>query len=71
MITESAAIIAYLSDTGFGAADTLLSTCINWATRYEIPVSDKVLAYNAGLMSRKAYAQAAQSNAVPPIKTNN
>lgn len=60
---------SHLMEDGFGGADILLSTCISWATRYEVPVSDQVLAYNAGIMSRKAYAQAAQSNAVPPTKT--
>jgi glutathione S-transferase len=52
----------------FSAADILLSTCVTWAVRYGIPVADKVLAYNARMVAREAYARALERNA-PPAET--
>jgi len=49
----------------FTAADMLLSTCVTWAVRYGVPVSDRVAAYNAGVTARPAYAGALESNRPP------
>jgi glutathione S-transferase len=46
----------------FTAADILLSTCITWAVHYRIPVADSVIAYNARVSARPAYARAQQTN---------
>ena len=46
----------------FGAADILLSTCLTWAVRYQVPVSDLALAYNRTLTARDAYQKAEQRN---------
>jgi glutathione S-transferase len=51
----------------FSAADMLLSTCVTWAVRYGVPVSDKVLAYNGGITTREAYAKAVASNVPPAV----
>jgi glutathione S-transferase len=50
-------------DSGFSAADMLLSTCITWAVRYGVPVSDIVIAYNERITAREAYGKATLSNA--------
>jgi glutathione S-transferase len=49
----------------FSAADIMLSTCITWALRYNVPVADSAIAYNAGITSRPAYARALVSNRPP------
>jgi glutathione S-transferase len=51
----------------FTAADILLSTCITWAVRYRVPVTDAVLAYNERIQARAAYARALETNA-PPVQ---
>ncbi|MGB8397209.1 glutathione S-transferase family protein [Bradyrhizobium sp.] len=52
----------YLVGGRFTAADILLSTCISWAVRYEVPVDVRVLAYNARMTSRPAYLKASDRN---------
>jgi glutathione S-transferase len=52
----------YILGERFTAADILLSTCITWAVHYAIPVADSVIAYNARVTARPAYAQALQTN---------
>jgi glutathione S-transferase len=49
----------------FTAADMLLSTCLTWAVRYGVPVTDRVTAYNAGITARPAYQRALESNRPP------
>lgn len=49
----------------FTAADILLSTCITWAIRYGVPVSDAVLAYNKRVTDRPDFARAMATNAPP------
>jgi glutathione S-transferase len=49
----------------FTAADILLSTCLTWAVRYGVPVADTVVAYNARVTARDAYARAVKSNTPP------
>ena len=55
-----------LGDT-FTAADMLLSTCVTWAVRYGVSVSDAVLNYNARVTARPAYARAVETN-TPPVR---
>ena len=55
---------SYLLDGRFGAADILLSSCINWAVRYRVPVSERVLAYNRNITSRESFKRAERSNSV-------
>jgi glutathione S-transferase len=55
----------YLSGDRFSAADLLLSTCINWAIRYGVPVADEIVHYNNGITGRQAYARAVESNKPP------
>jgi glutathione S-transferase len=56
----------YILGDRFTAADILLSTCITWAVRYGVEVSDQVLAYNTRATARPPYAQAISTN-TPPI----
>jgi glutathione S-transferase len=56
---------AYVLGPQFTAADILLSTCINWAVRYGVPVAAEVVAYSNRITARDAYARAEVSN-VPP-----
>jgi glutathione S-transferase len=52
----------YVLGDRFSAADIMLSTCVSWAARYNVPVADSAMAYNAGITSRAAYARALISN---------
>lgn len=49
----------------FTAADIMLSTCITWAVRYGVPVSDVALQYNQRATARPAFKAALRTNAVP------
>lgn len=53
---------AFIFGNRFGAADILLSSCLTWAVRYQIPLSDLALAYNRTLTARDAYQKALQRN---------
>lgn len=55
----------YILGDRFTAADILLSTCVTWAVKYGVPVTDAVVSYNARVTARKAYAQAVKTNAPP------
>jgi glutathione S-transferase len=52
----------YILGDRFTAADILLSTCVTWAVHYSVPVADAVLAYNARVTARPAYARALRTN---------
>jgi glutathione S-transferase len=56
----------YILGDRFTAADILLSTCITWAVRYGVPVTDTVMTYNKRVTTRTAYARALETNAPPP-----
>lgn len=58
----------YILGDRFTIADILLSTCVTWAVRYGVPVTDPVLAYNQRVTARPAYARALQTNASPTPK---
>jgi glutathione S-transferase len=55
----------YILGERFTAADILLSTCVTWAVRYDVTVSNAVLAYNERATARPSYARAQQSNSPP------
>jgi glutathione S-transferase len=57
----------YILGDHFTAADILLSTCVTWAVRYGVAVTDPVLAYNKRATARAAYARALETNA-PPVQ---
>jgi glutathione S-transferase len=56
---------SYILGNRFTVADILLSTCISWAARYGVPVSDLVAAYNRRVTARAAYARAVETNTPP------
>ena len=55
----------HLMGDRFSAADILLSTCLDWAVAYGVPVSDAALAYNRGIVGRDAFVRATERNKVP------
>ncbi len=55
----------YILGDRFTAADILLSTCLTWAVRYGVPVTDPVRAYNTRVTDRPAYVRAQETNAPP------
>jgi glutathione S-transferase len=55
----------FITGAGFTAADIMLSTCLSWAVRYEVPVSDVAVAYNGRLTARPAFIQATAQNRAP------
>jgi glutathione S-transferase len=59
----------YILGDRFTAADILLSTCVTWAVRYGVSVSDRVLEYNARAQARPSYLQAVSTNTPPAISS--
>jgi glutathione S-transferase len=53
---------AFVTGPRFGAADIILSTCLSWAVRYGVPVSDAAAAYNERLTARPAFTRATERN---------
>ena len=56
---------SYIMGEAFSAADIILSTCLAWAIRYGVPVSEPAQAYNRRVTSRPAFAIASARNARP------
>ena len=55
----------YLFGARIGAADILLTTCLDWAVGYEIPLDRPVLDYLGRTTSRPAYLAAVARHALP------
>ncbi len=55
----------YLFGARLGAADILLTTCLDWAVGYEIPLDRPVLAYLGRTTARPAYRAAVARNTLP------
>jgi glutathione S-transferase len=55
----------FITGANFTAADIMLSTCLSWAVRYGVPVSDIALAYNGRLTARPAFVYATKQNRAP------
>jgi glutathione S-transferase len=55
----------FITGVRFTAADIILSTCLSWAVRYGVPVSEAAAAYNLRLTARPAFIQAAEQNRAP------
>jgi glutathione S-transferase len=56
----------FLVGSRFTTADMLLTTCLNWAVDYGVPVTPACLAYAARISARPAYAAARAANLPPP-----
>ena len=52
----------YLLGDSFTGADLLLTTCLDWALVYKLPIGDELTAYRAGIALRPAYREAFQRN---------
>jgi glutathione S-transferase len=55
----------FITGVRFTAADIILSTCLSWAVRYGVPVSEAAAAYNSRLTARPAFMRAAEQNRAP------
>lgn len=55
----------YLFGDRIGAADILLTTCLEWAAAYDIALDEACLAYRQRTTARPAYAAACAANAAP------
>jgi glutathione S-transferase len=53
---------AFVTGPRFTAADIILSTCLSWAVRYDVPISEAATAYNERLKARPAFARATEHN---------
>ncbi|MBV1796519.1 glutathione S-transferase family protein [Siccirubricoccus sp. G192] len=52
----------WLLGEAFSGADMLLTTCLDWALRYELPLTNGLLAFRDRATARPAYAAAQQAN---------
>ena len=52
----------YVMEGGFGLADVLLMTCIEWAIAYGLELPDTLLGYRARIADRPAYQRAVAVN---------
>ena len=55
----------YLLGTVFSGADIVMTTCLDWALAYEVPLPEPWLAYRERTVARPAHARAVAANAVP------
>ena len=59
----------FLLGDRFSAADILLSSCLTWAVRYHVPVSEVALQYNRALVERDAFKRADRRNTPAPAQS--
>jgi glutathione S-transferase len=55
----------YLLGDDFSGVDILMTTCLDWARRYEQPLPDVFLAYRERVVARPGYAAARAANQSP------
>ena len=69
MIKASAEDLAdgrrFLTGEAFTGADICMTTCLDWAERYECPLPDAWLEYRERVRERPAYAASIEANALP------
>ena len=69
MIRASAEDLAdgrhFLTGNLFTGADICMTTCLDWAERYECPLPDAWLAYRERVRERPSYAASIAANALP------
>ena len=65
MAPKIAAAGPYLFGERLGAADILLTTCLDWAAAYDLAIDDASQVFRARANARPAYRAARQANAVP------
>ena len=54
----------YLLGTEFSGADIVMTTCLDWAIAYDVPLPEPWLAYRERTVARPAHARAVAANAV-------
>ena len=55
----------YLLGSEFSGADIVMTTCLDWALAYEVPLPEPWLAYRERTVARPAHARAVAANEVP------
>ena len=55
----------YLLGEEFSGSDIILTTCLDWAIRYEVGIPDAFHAYRERVMARPSYAKAREANESP------
>ena len=55
----------YLLGEEFSGADIILTTCLDWALRYEVGIPDEFHSYRDRVMARPSYAAAREANESP------
>ena len=55
----------YLLGSGFSGADVLMTTCLDWALSYDVPLPEPWIAYHGRTTDRPSHARAVAANAVP------
>jgi glutathione S-transferase len=55
----------FIAGDRFSSADILLSTCLSWATDYDVPISQVAHNYNERMRARPPYARAIEQNRAP------
>ena len=54
----------YLLGAGFSGADIVMTTCLDWALSYDVPLPEPWLAYRERTIARPAHDRAVAANAV-------
>ena len=57
----------FLVGERFSSADMLLTTCLDWAINYGVPVPEDCRAFVARISARPAYQHALRANRPPPV----
>ena len=55
----------FLTGGLFTGADICMTTCLDWAERYECPLPDAWLSYRERVRERPGYAAAIEANRLP------
>jgi glutathione S-transferase len=55
----------YILGTTFTAADILLTSCLSWADRYTLPLTETLIKYRQLTTSRAAHQAAVEANRLP------
>lgn len=56
----------FVMDQGFGLADVLLTSCLNWALAYELELPTVLAEYRSRIRKREAFRRAGRVNFGPP-----
>lgn len=61
----------FIMNQGFGLADVLLTSCLNWAVSYELELPPVLAEYRSRIKKREAFRRAGRVNFGPAVKKAN